>query len=161
MSTKIFPHKPRKLKPPKLHHPWMDRLFEADQAKRLERLARRYEERQIMAELRAEALDKRAALLPPPVEKKDHCPDCWARRVAMESLTRDRKLLWRMYRGVRMKREALIEDDWTKKRQVEIFIALAKRAKLEKVAATEDQIAAAIVTAWDIAMEELKHPTKE
>lgn len=160
MSTKIFPHRPRKLKPPK-PPPDIDGLFERMTAQHQERLAKKAEERRIMAELRAEELDKRAAHLPPSITKKDHCPNCWARRVAMEMLTRDRKLLWRMYRGVRMKRAALIEKGWREKRQVAMYLRMAKRAELEKVAASEDHIARAIVVSWEIAMDELKHPTPE
>lgn len=95
MSTKIFPHRPKAFKPPKPPDHAYDRLALTEQNRLRQYKAARKEERQIMADLRAEDLQRRAALIPAAATKLDlqwsHAPTLWGETIAMRLLRKDNK----------------------------------------------------------------------
>ena len=144
MSTKIFVHRQRKLKPAKPPDPDLNRLFAEAIERREHEKTRREQNRLVMAELRNEELSKRAAKLAPPLPPRAemyHCRYCWGMQTAADLLGSQNKIMDRFYRAVVYDRRELLDDPWLMRVEQGLGDALQKAAKWKNVPLDDDEIA--------------------
>lgn len=123
MSTKIFVHVQRKIKPPKPPDPAIELALERERQEAEQRKARHAESKRLQAELRRQELASRPAPPPPPpppriMERREFHE--WAKCVAIRLLTNNNKWMVKLkkvaslHQGkIRMKTFASIHDELT------------------------------------------------
>jgi hypothetical protein len=161
VSTKIFVHRVYKE-----HKPDPVAMAQAIAAmeERACRQAKHAETKRIMSQLRCEELEGRAARLPAPTESSIdnmHCPYCWGMERAGDILGHNKKIMWRLYRGVKFNRDDLIGEDYLDSVRRGLIGAMLKQMRIDGVSLSADHIAQIVVRVVERAIKGIKEITEK
>lgn len=161
MSTKIFVHRVYKE-----HRPDPVAMAEsiAELEERARQQAKRAETKHIMSRLRCEDLDARAAKLPAPTPfsiANMHCSYCWGMERAGDILSSNKKIMWRLYRGVRLNRQNLIGQDYLDAVYDALIGAMLKQMRFDGVSLSNDDVAKIVVSVVKRTMDGIAEVSKK